>query len=491
MIRKLANQTAIYGLSTIIPRLINYILTPYLTYYALNKMEFGVMSYFYATIPFGLSILTLGMENAYFKFTGKHESTEEKQKIFNTSISFIITLSAMFIAGVIWFQDSIFALLNKDFAESIITITATIIVFDAISAIPFARLREQQDSIKFMSLKIISVLINVFLAMFFYSVLPHIKDMTLFGWMWIENFGAGYVLLSNSIASGVIMLILILSEKNWRFSIDKQMLKTILVFSIPLFVSGLAGTANEFIDRQMMAILIPADESLIEIGIYTATLKVASLMVIFTQMYRYAAEPLFLSKMTKTDFKKNNAEAVKVFWIVSMTIFLVITLFIDIFQNFVGESFRGGMSLIPIMIISNILLGVQLNLSFWYKVIEKTHYALYITLAGLGVNVIFNMFFMESMGYTAAAIAKCLGLVVMVIISYVLNQIHYPINYNLKRIAEYTILTAILFSIGKHINIDNFILDNLVNLALLLTFMGWSIYREKVIKRLNHGNKSN
>ena len=487
MIRKLASQTAIYGLSTIIPRLINYFLTPYLTYYALNEMEFGVMSYFYATIPFGLSILTLGMENAFFKFTGKHESPEDKQKIFNTSTSFIILLSVLFLAGVFWFQDSIFLLLNNDFAESIITITATIVVFDAISSIPFARLREQQHSMRFMTLKLISVLINVGLALFFYSVLPLVKSMPIFSWMWIDNFGAGYVLLSNAIASGVIMLALFAKERKFSFSIDKQMLKTILLFSIPLFISGLAGTANEFIDRQMMAVLIPANKSLIEIGVYTATLKVASLMVIFTQMYRYAAEPLFLSKMTKADFKKNNADAVKVFWIVSMTIFLMITLFIDIFQNFVSESFRGGMTLIPIMIMSNVLLGVQLNLSFWYKFIEKTHFALYITLVGLGVNVVFNLFFMESMGYTSAAIAKCLSMGIMVVISYILNQIYYPIKYDLRRIAEYTILTATLFYVGKYINIDNFILDNLVNLILLLIFIGWSTYREKILKKIiNH-----
>ena len=139
------------------------------------------------------------------------------------------------------------------------------------------------------------------------------------------------------------------------------------------------------------------------------------------------------------------------------------------------------------MIMSNVLLGVQLNLSFWYKFIEKTHFALYITLVGLGVNVVFNLFFMESMGYTSAAIAKCLSMGIMVVISYILNQIYYPIKYDLRRIAEYTILTATLFYVGKYINIDNFILDNLVNLILLLIFIGWSTYREKILKKIiNH-----
>ena len=484
MIRKLAGHTAIYGLSTIIPRLINYLLTPYLTYYALNEAEYGLMGYFYATIPFGLSILTLGMENAFFKFTSKYDTAEEKSNIFNTSSSFISLLSIVFFVSVICFQSSIFAVMDMEFAKSIISITAGIVALDAICAIPFARLREQQRSMKFVMLKSASVVINVLAVLFFYSVLPLVKDYSVFNWMWIDNFGAGYVMVSNVIASGIILIWLSIINKDLKFSIDRKMLKSILIFSIPLFISGFGGTANEFIDRQMMAVLIPKSTSLTEIGIYTATLKIASLMVIFTQMYRYAAEPLFLSKMNKEDFKTNNAETVKVFWIVSMTIFLIITLFIDVFQLFVDEKFRAGINLVPILVISNILLGIQLNLSFWYKYTEKTHFALYITVIGLAVNVTFNMFYMETMGYTSAAIAKMLGMLSMVIVSYALNQIYYPIKYDIRRMGEYALLTTGLFAIGYYVNINNFILDNLVNLSLLLTFIGWSGYRENVLKRI-------
>lgn len=490
MLKKLAGQTAVYGLSTIIPRLINYLLTPYLTYVALNEEQYGAMGYLYASIPFGLSLLTMGMENAFFKFSSKHTPHKEKLDIFNTTTSFISILSILFLITAIWFQDSIFATISvfatmdKDFAKSIISITAGIIAIDAISSIPFARLREQQHSFRFVTLKALSVIINVLFVVFFYSVLPEIKSYNLFNWMWIDNFGVGYVMLSNLIASGVILIILLFLFQDFKFHINKKTLKTILLFSIPLFISGFSGTANEFIDRQMMLFLLPKETNLMEIGVYTATLKVAGLMVIFTQMYRYAAEPLFLSKMDKNEFKNNNATVVKFFWITSMTIFLFITLFIDIFKYLVDADLRSGMHLVPIFIISNILLGIQLNLSFWYKFINKTHFAIYITLIGLSVNIIFNLLFMETMGYSSAAIAKMLGMFSMVVVSYILNQLYYPIKYDLKRIGEYTLLTAFLYFAGQCIEINSFILDNLVNLALLLSFVLWAMYRENILQKI-------
>ncbi len=484
MIRKLAGQTAIYGLSTIVPRLINYLLAPYLTYYALNTEEFGVMGYFYATIPFGLSLLTMGMENAFFKFTGKYESAKEKRDVYNTSLSFVICLCALFLTAIYLFQDNIYSLISMNFAKEIIMLSALIIVVDTINALPFARLREEQRSIKFTVLKAVSVLINVTFVIFFYTVLPLIKENPSFEWLWIENFGAGYVFVANLIASTATLIFLYLTYLDFRFRINLKLLKTILIFSIPLFISGFSGTANEFIDRQMMAILIPESKALSEIGIYTATLKIASLMVIFTQMYRYAAEPLFLSKMKKEDFKENNAEVTKFFVISSLTIFLFITLYIDIFEKFVGSDFRGGINLIPILLIANILLGLQLNLSFWYKFIEKTHFALTITIIGLSVNIGFNMIFMSSMGYTSAAIAKMLSMLSMVAYSYYLNQKHYPIKYDLKRILEYSLLTFVLFAMGNNIKLDSWILDNTLNTALLLSFVIWVSYREKILKRI-------
>lgn len=479
MIKKLAGQTAIYGLGTIVPRLINYLLTPYLTYSVLNNEEYGVMSYLYSSIPFMLSLLTLGMENAFFKFTGKYDNPKDKLAVFNTSTSFITMLSLLFLGGVLLFQNNIFDAINQNFAENIISITAVIVAIDAISSIAFARLREQQRSTRFVILKASSVFINIIFVLFFYSLLPLLKDNAAFSWMWIDNFGSGYVFIANAVSSGIILIALTYTYRDFKLQINIKMLKTILVFSIPLFISGFLGTANEFIDRQMMLFLIPAGQSMVEIGIYSATLKIASLMIIFTQMYRFAAEPLFLSKMKKDDFKKNNAEAVKFFWIASMVIFLGITLFIDILEKLVGADFRAGTSLVPILLIASILLGVQLNLSFWYKYTEKTHFAIYITLVGLSINIGFNLMYLESMGYTAAAIAKMLAMLSMVIVSYVINQIYYPIKYDIKRIGEYTVLTAILFAIGNYVNHSHFIVDNLINIALLLTFVGWAVYRER------------
>lgn len=484
MLRKLAGQTLIYGLSTIIPRLINYLLTPYLTYIALNNNEYGVMGYFYATIPFGLSLLTMGMESGYFRFTGKCESDKEKTTVFNTTFSFVIALSSIFFLATLLFQDSIFNIINQDFAISIIPMVGGIIALDAIASIPFARLREQQRSLKFVYIKAISVLINICLVLLFYSVLPKLKDFPIFSWMLVENFGCGYVFVANIISSTLSLIILLFLCKDFRFKINRKMLRSILLFSIPLFISGFSATANEFIDRQMLAVMVPYSESMYEIGIYSATLKIAGLMVIFTQMYRYAAEPLFLSKLKNREFTDGNAEAMKFFTIVSIIIFLGITLFIDIFEKFVAPSFREGISLIPIILISNILLGIYLNLSFWYKYIEKTYFAIIITAIGLAINILVNYIYIPTFGYEASVWAKFISVFAMVSVSYFLNQKYYPIPYNVKRMAEYVIVAAIIYYIGKNISLQNIIIDNIFNSILLLLFIAFGIYREKILSKI-------
>ncbi len=477
MLKRLASDTVIYGLGTIVPRLINYLLAPYLTYLALSEESYGVMSYFYATIPFGLSILTMGLENAFFRFTGKAETAIEKLRVFKTTTTTVLLFSLLFLAAAIYYQDRIYELIDYDFSSTIIPLVVGIIAIDAVSAIPFARLRDKGKSLQFSILKIVGVLINVSFVVFFYSYLPS-HNSGILAPLWVEDFGSGYVFVSNLIASGVILVVLMAMNLDYRPIIEVRLLKQIMIFSIPLFISGFSGTANEFIDRQMMAFLLPQNISMEEIGTYSATLKIAALMIIFTQMYRYAAEPLFLSKTKRENFKEDTALATKYFYIASLAIFLVITLFIDLFEMLVAEDFRDGVALVPVMLISNILLGLQLNLSFWYKFRERTHYALYITLAGLVVIVLFNYIFLPQWGYSAAAYAKLLGMATMVAISYWLNQKHYPIDYQLPRLGLYTALTAILYFSSEAITLDNIWLDNIARLALLGVFVAFVVKLE-------------
>lgn len=470
-----------YGLSTIIPKVINYLLAPYLTYIALSEWDFGIMSYFYAAIPFAFAILLLGMESAFFRFVGKGESEENKFLVFNTVWSSTIIFSAVFLCAVILLQDKIVNLIGGNFAPSIVSIVALIIVVDVISAMPFARLREEQRPLRFSIIKSLSVVVNVAFVVFFYSVLPLVKDSVFFGWMWVSDFGSGYVFVANLIASIVAFIMAFRLMKNVRFNINLPILRKILLFSIPLFIGGLAGTANEFLDRFFIEDFMPKEIAFAQLGIYSATLKITALMVIFTQMYRYAAEPMFLAKLKKEDFRDGNAEAMTFFVIVSIILFLGVTIYIDVFKYIIAPEYRSAMSLVPMMLISSGLMGVFLNLNFWYKYVEKTHFAIIITTLGLSVSVALNVWLIPEIGLRGAAYAKLASCLFMVGLSYYFNQKYYPIPYKIWRIAEYLVVAAIIFYIAKYMNISNVWLNYVTRTLLLLSFVIYAIKREKIL----------
>lgn len=481
IVKKLAGQTLIYGMGTVIPKVINYLLTPYLTYITLTQSDFGVMGYFYAIVPIVFAILLLGLESAYFRFAGKENSDQEKQYLFNTLWSSTLLLAAVFLALAVLFRDSIYTLMDADFAPSIIWVVALIIFVDVAVSIPFARLREQQRPMRFSTIKALSVVITVLFTIFFYSVLPELKETRLFGWMWIENYGCGYVFVANLIGSFSSLLMVLPSVGRVKFTIDTKLLKTVLVFSIPLFLGGLAGISNDLLDRFFIEGMLPSEIRWSELGIYTAATKITALMVIFTQMYRYAAEPMFLAKFKNDDFKTANAEVMTFFVIASIAIFLGVTLFLGLFQYIVSEEFRGAMSLVPVMLISAGLMGIFLNLNFWYKYVEKTYFAIIITVSGLIVSVLFNLWLIPYWGIEGAAWAKLASMFFMVALSFYFNQKYYPVPYKLWRMAEYVVLAAVIYFAASYMKIENPILNYTVRSIMFLLFIGYAIKREKIL----------
>ena len=481
ILRKLAGQTATYGMSTIIVKFINYLLTPYLTN-ILTESQYGVQSYYYSFIPFGLTLLTMGLETGYFRFVGKSETAEEKNRVFSTIFTTVSLTSLLFFIAVCLFTGPIYRFTADLGAGSIslIPIVGALIAINAITAIPYAKLRAQELAKLFLATRLINVLVNVFFCVFFYSVLPLFKDSALLGWMWIEGYGAGYVFIANLIASITTLFMLLPQMEGVKLHIDRKLLKALLLFSAPLLISGISGTANEFIDRQLLAILLPTDIKMSSVGIYSGVMKVAALMYLFIQMYRFAAEPFFLSNVKKEDFKLANAEAMKYFIIVSVMIFLGITLYMDIFQYFIGAPFRVGLRIVPILLLSNMFIGIYVNLSFWYKVTEKTHFALIITLAGLAVTIILNFALIPLLGYEGSAWARlgCEGS--MVLLSYFLNQKYYPIPYDLKTIFKYMGAGAVIYTISVVLPIEHTALRLLANTILFITFILFFIQQEKI-----------
>lgn len=481
MLRKLAGQTLIYGISSIVARLLNYLLTPYLT--RINIMtpgEYGIITDMYAIIPFALVVLTMGMETGYFRFAGKAASEEEKKKVFATTWGAVSYLALIFMAAVILFKDSIAGALGYADRSEYILIVGAIITLDVICAIPFVRLREQGRAGRYVFIRVMSVLINVVLCVAFYSGLPRLAEAGILTSLYSPAFGAGYYMVANLIASVCVFAMLMPSCRDVRPRIERKLFRQIFIYSLPLLVSGVAGTANEFIDRQMIKFLMPEDEAMSALGIYGAVVKIGVIMILFTQMYRLGAEPFFLANFKKDDFKAANAEALKYYMIVSVFIFLTIALFSDWFALIVGPAFREGMFILPVVLGANILAGLVFNLSFWYKQTEQTKYAILITGTGLVFTVAFNLLLVPRYGYYGAAWARLICEAAMVGVSYGLNRRHFPTPYNLRRIAEYVFIGAVMFAAGNYTGQLGGVAKNLINFVMIAIFVLYAMRRERI-----------
>lgn len=439
----LAKQTAIYGVSTIVVRFLSYLLTPIYTR-VFSQAEYGVVTDIYALIPFALVLLSMGMESSYFRFAAKAEAEggdvkRNKARVFATTWGATIVASIIFFVVVMLWKMPIAKAMGAVYAANpeYVIMVAGIIVLDVMAMLPFSRLREQGRAGKFVFLKACSVVINVGLATAFLL-------MGLFE----NSFGVGWVFATNLIASAATLVLILPTTNRILPRINWRLLRRILIYSLPLLIGGIAGTANEFIDRQMIKYIIPED-SMAQLGVYGAITKIAVVMLLFTQMYRLAAEPYFLANFSKEEFVESNAAAMKYYIIASMAIFLGIALFRDLFALIVGGAFREGVYILPVILGANILAGVWLNLSFWYKREEKTRYAIYVTFIGLAFTVGMNLLLLPKWGYYGAAWARFIAEAAMVAVSYYLNRKYFPTPYNLRRIGEYVVVAMALYVVGE------------------------------------------
>lgn len=478
MLEKLAKQTAIYGISTIVVRFLNYLLTPYYTR-IFEQGEYGIVTDIYALIPFALVLLSMGMESSYFRFTTRAEEMgvdvkEGKRRVFASTWGMTSLNAVIFFLLVALFNTPISKAMGAAYVAhpEYVMIVAAIVMIDVWSIIPFSRLREQGRAMHFVLLKALSVLLNVVLAIGFGIA-----------GLYATHFGVGWVLIANLIASIVTLLALLPTTDRIMPRIDWRLMRQIFIYSLPLLLGGIAGTANEFIDRQMIKYLTPGDEAqaMAELGVYGAIVKIAVVMTLFTQMYRLAAEPFFLSGFKKEEFKEANAASMKYFVMASMVIFLGIVLFRDLFALIVGRNFREGIDILPIVLASNVLAGIWFNLSFWYKREEKTKYAAYITTLGLVITIALSFVLVPKMGYRGAAWVRLIAEAAMVVWSYTLCMKHYPIPYDIKRIAEYFAVAAIVYFASEYsFQYLNDSLHLVGNVILFLAAICYAIWREKI-----------
>ena len=462
LIKKLASQTAIYGLSSIFGRFLNYLLVPLYTYY-FSAAEYGVVSEFYAYAGFFSVLLLFGFETGYFRFRDKEQSG--KDFAYSTAIIFVVLVNLGFFLGICLINAKLSAALNYSTHPEYVLCFSLILVLDAISAIPFARLRAENKAFRFASIKVIEILVTIFLSLFFIIYCPKLYAEHSAVWLsaiYDPSIGVGYIFIANLIASIVKFFLLLPQLKGWAWGFDQALFARMIRYSAPMVVIGFAGIINEMLDRALLKYLLPYDfqTNMKMLGIYSACYKLSILMTLFIQAFRYAAEPSFFAYADKSDARSVYAKVLKFFVIFCVFIFLLVTLFIDYFKYFLGDEFRAGLEVVPILLMANLCLGIYVNLSIWYKLTDKTLMGAGVSLAGALLTIVLNVVWIPLWGYVGSAWATLACYAAMMIVSYALGQKYYYVAYPIKRIFAYMALGVLLY-IAK------------VQLPIIVDFPSW------------------
>ena len=478
-LKKLVGQTAVYGLSSIIGRFLNYLLTPLYTYQFVSQ-EYGVVTEMYAYVAFLIVMLTYGMETAFFRHAGKEG---DKLRVFSAALTPIIVTSTVFMLVCTAFSESMASFISYPDHSEYVTWFAIIVGLDAISSIPLARLRLENKATRFAVVNLSSIALNIGLNLFFIAYCKVLYDKGISNYL-IEHFynpsiGIGYIFIANLAASVFKVLLLLPSLKGLTFNVDRDLMRTMFRYATPLLVVGLAGIANENLDRILLKYLLLDDlgleATMSQVGIYGACYKVSVLITLMVQAYRYAAEPFFFSKSDEVNAREIYAKMMKYFVAVCLAVYLVLMVNIDSVMLFVGEEYRVGAGIVPILLMANIFLGIYYNLSVWYKLTDKTVYGAYIALGGAGLTVLFNLLFIPVIGFMGSAWATLICYLSMSIVSWYLGRRYYRIDYALGRIGLYLVV-ALSFTASYLYAKSSFtqsvtLFGNLALLLILATFL--------------------
>ncbi|MGQ8335734.1 lipopolysaccharide biosynthesis protein [Sunxiuqinia sp. A32] len=470
--KKLAGETAIYGVSSIVGRFLNWWLVPYYSHIFLTE-EYGVVANLYAYMAFLLVVLTYGMETGYFRFASQKS---DKDKVYSSTLISLVFTSASFILLVLTFDTTFASWMDYENYPQYIRWIGIIVAIDAITSIPFAKLRIESRPIKFAVFKLINIFTNIIFNIFFLSICPAILKAnpdSFIQHVYSPEIGVGYVFISNLIASSLTLLIMI--PDMWvKIQFDKRLLKEILYYSFPILLVGIAGMINQNIDKILIPKLLNEDQDpMSQVGIYSANYKLAVLMNMFIQAFRYAFEPFFFSQAKEKNNKNGYALVLKYFVIFGLIIFLAISLFVDLFKtlNILEEKYYSGLKIVPIVLMANLFLGIYYTLSLWYKLTDKTRFGAYFALAGAAISLVVNIAFIPQFGYMASAIAVLICFFVMTLLSYFFGQKYYPVEYPVKRILLYFLLSLILYFIAVIINLETSLLMYFVHALLLAVFL--------------------
>lgn len=446
-LKGLAKDTAIYGLSSIVGRFLNYLLVPlYTATLSAASGGYGVITNVYAYTALLLVILTYGMETTFFRFANKEG--EDPRKVYSTTLMSVGFTSLVFVALVLTFISPISAAMGYADHPSYVWVMAVTVALDAFQCIPFAYLRYKKRPVKFAALKLANIIMSIALNLVFFLVLPAWYESAggegIVGKIYSPEVGVGYAFYINLLCSGMLMLLLLKELTGFRYVFDRALLRRMLGYSWPILVLGIAGILNQTADKIIFPYIYKGADAHAQLGIYGAASKIAMIMAMITQAFRYAYEPFVFGKSKDKDNRDTYAKAMKYFVVFTLLAFLAVIGYMDILKHLIGRDYWEGLDVVPIVMAAEIMMGVYFNLSFWYKLIDKTIWGAWFSGAGCLVLVAVNVIFVPRYGYMACAWAGFAGYATSMLLSYFVGQRHYKINYPVKEIARYVVVAAVL-----------------------------------------------
>jgi O-antigen/teichoic acid export membrane protein len=484
-LKSLAKDTAIYGLSSIIGRFLNYLLVPlYTIKISAASGGYGIITNVYAYVALLMVILTYGMETTFFRYANKTD--ENPNKVYTTTLISVGFTSLLFIVLVLGFLPTVAGLMGYAQHPDYIGVMAVCVAIDAFTAIPFAYLRYKRRPVKFASLKILNILMLIGLNLVYYILLPSLyaKYPDTIGAIYNPSVGAGYVFYINLFCSAFMIFALYRELFGFKYKFDWSLLKRMLSYSWPILVLGIAGILNQTADKILFRFVYKRPDVDTQLGIYGAASKIAMIMAMITQAFRYAYEPFVFGKSQDKDNRATYAKAMKFFVIFTLFAFLAVMAYMDILKHIIGRDYWEGLKVVPIVMAAEIMMGIYFNLSFWYKLIDKTIWGAYFSGIGCFVLICVNIIFVPYFGYMACAWAGFIGYATAMLFSYFVGQRQYPINYPLKSIFVYIILAGILFAAGQLTPIHNVWLRLIYRTVLLAIFVAYMVRHDIPLREI-------
>ena len=469
-LKALAEDTAIYGISSIVGRFLNYLLVPiYTISLPASTGGYGIITNMYAITALLLVVLTCGMETGFFRFANKGE--DDPVRVYSTTLMTVggISLSFLFICLV--FLKPIAGLMGYEDHPWYLGMMLIVIAMDAIQSIPFAYLRYKNRPIKFAALKMLFIFASIIL------------NIVYFVFMKGTNVGAAFLI--NLICTSLVMLCLISELRGFRYALDRYLMKRMFRYSFPILILGIAGILNQVVDKIIFPFVYPDPvEADVQLGIYGATSKIAMIMAMFTQAFRFAYEPFVFGKSKEKDNRQMYAQAMKFFIIFTLLAFLTVMFYLDILRYVIGRDYWEGLKVVPIVMAAEMFMGVYFNLSFWYKLTDETKWGAYFSLTACTIVILMNVFLIPVYGYMACAWAGFTGYAVAMLLSYFVGQKKYPIAYDLKSIGGYVLLALVIYAAGEWMPVDNMLLRLLLRTLLLFVFIGYIIKHDLPLKQI-------